>query len=93
MNKYDQERALCKENIKKCDDQIALWRKRKSEWTMRMEKADKDEKLSLIAKSGYDDPDKLAEKLGVKRDDEPVNSSKKAVHENAHNEDQSSLTA
>lgn len=98
MNKYDKERALCKENIKKCNEQIALWRKRKSEWVMRMENADKDEKLSLISRSGYDDPDKLAEKLGVKRDDESDNDSKKANkanHENVHNDNanQSSLTA
>lgn len=101
MNKYDQERALCKANIKKCNEQIALWRKRKSEWTTRMNKADTDEKLNLISRSGYDDPDKLAEKLGVKRDEELENDSKKtdkSNNENAHNDNtsqssQSSLTA
>ena len=99
MNKYDQERALCKANIKKCNEQIAMWRKRKSEWALRMENADKDEKLSLISRSGYDDPDKLAEKLGVKREEESDNAEesnddpKKANHENVHNANQSSLTA
>ena len=101
MNKYDQERALCKENIKKCNEQIAQWQKKKSEWTARMENADKAEKLSLISRSGYDDPDKLAEKLGVKRDDESDSDSKKSDtvnHKNAHNDNisqssQSSLTA
>lgn len=70
MNKYDKERALCKENMEKIDKQIAMLRKRKSEWAMRLDNANKDEKLSLIAKSEYNDPDKLAEKLGVTRDEE-----------------------
>lgn len=70
MNKYDKERALCKENMEKIDKQIAMLRKRRSEWAERLDNANKNEKLSLIAKSEYNDPDKLAEKLGVKRDDE-----------------------
>lgn len=70
MNKYDKERALCKENMEKIDKQIAMLRKRKSEWATRLDNANKDEKLSLIAKSEYNDPDKLAEKLGVTRDEE-----------------------
>ena len=73
MNKYDRERALCKENIEKCDKQIAILRKRKAEWVARLDNANKDEKLSLIAKSEYNDPAKLAEKLGVTRDEDVEN--------------------
>lgn len=95
MNKYDQERALCKENIKKCNEQIAQWRKKKSEWTARMENADKAEKLSLISRSGYDDPAKLAEKLGVKREEETDDGekSKNASQEDSQKNTQNSSTS
>lgn len=92
MNKYDKERALCEENIAKCNKQIAIWRKRKAEWLARKNNADKDEKLDLISKSGFDDPDKLAEKLGVKRDEGSADDPKKDNHENTQSPNQNNTT-